>query len=324
MGTVSVMQTSEHEGEALLGDKEVQKVRIRLDLAYEGTDFHGWAAQPGLRTVQGEIEAALSILLRVPATLTVAGRTDAGVHARHQVAHMDVPVGAWRALAPRRAPEGDTCAISAGLVRRLNSVLGHARARWARAHGLGEAPGSDIVIASASVVSDSFDARFSALSRRYCYRLSDGIPDPQRRRHLLTVSGSLDIGAMNAGARLLLGEHDFLSYCRPREGATTIRTLKRLEFVRHEGIIECHVAADAFCHSMVRSLVGASLEVGKGKRSPEWMRELLEARSRVAAAPIAPAHGLSLEGVEYPPESEWEARARQARSRRDRPAPCCS
>lgn len=324
MGEVTATAIPGDEGGTPFGQGEGTSLRVRLDLAYDGTDFHGWAAQPGLRTVQGELEAALALVLRGPVALTVAGRTDAGVHARHQVAHMDLPVEAWRALAPRRAQPGDGAAIGEGLVRRLNALLGQARARWARAHGLREPHGSsDAVIVSATPVSAAFDARFSALGRRYCYRLADGAPDPQRRRDVLSAPGGLDTAAMNAGARLLLGEHDFLSYCRPREGATTIRTLTRFEFTRTERIIECRVEADAFCHSMVRSLVGAALEVGRGRRAPEWMGELLAGRSRVSAAPIAPAHGLSLEGVDYPPEAEWAARAHQARARRDEIGGCC-
>lgn len=299
-------------------------IRVRLDLAYDGTDFHGWAAQPGLRTVQGELEAALALVLRAPLTLTVAGRTDAGVHARHQVAHADLDEAAWRALAPRTADPHDEAAIGKSLARRLNGLLGRSRSTWAREHGITEAAGaSDILVISARRVSLDFDARFSASGRRYCYRLSEGAPDPLIRRAVLATRGPLDLDAMNAGAALLLGEHDFLSYCRPREGATTIRTLTRFEFARAGDTIECRVEADAFCHSMVRSLVGAALEVGRGARAPEWMGELLAARSRSAAAPIAPAHGLSLDGVDYPPESQWAARAHRARARRDGAGSCC-
>lgn len=321
------------------GDPAEETVRVRLDLAYDGTDFHGWAAQPGLRTVQGEIEAALALVVRSPLALTVAGRTDAGVHARHQVAHVDVPAERWRALAPRGADPSDEAELARSLVRRINGLLARAHGEWGRGHGLVVPKGSsDVVVHSATRVSADFDARFSALGRHYCYRICDGVPDPLRRRDALVVAGghaasagrersgvreaggSLDLEAMNRAASALLGEHDFLSYCRPREGATTIRTLTRLECTRVGGLIECRVDADAFCHSMVRSLVGALLEVGLGRRPESWPRTLLDAASREHAAPIAPAHGLVLEGVDYPEESQWAVRARSARARRDE---CC-
>lgn len=295
-------------------------VRVRLDLAYDGTDFHGWAAQPGLRTVQGEIEAALALVARAPLSLTVAGRTDAGVHARHQVAHVDVPAARWAALAPRGGDPSDDAALGQALVRRLGGLLARAHGEWGRAHGLEIPQGSsDVVVSRARRVSPDFDARFSALGRRYCYRLTDSAPDPLRRRDVLAVAGPLDLDAMNEAGRSLLGEHDFLSFCRPREGATTIRTLTRLEFARVDGLIEVRVEADAFCHSMVRSLIGALLRIGAGRKAASWALELLDRRSREGAAPIAPARGLSLEGVDYPPEEEWASRARTSRRRRD----CC-
>lgn len=295
-------------------------IRVRLDLAYEGTDFHGWAAQPGLRTVQGETEKALALITRRALALTVAGRTDAGVHARHQVAHLDIPPAAWRGLAPRGQDPADDAMIAQALARRLNGLLARSCAEWGSGHGLRLPRGaSDIVVFSARRVSADFDARFCALSRAYCYRLTDGAPDPLRRRDVLAVPGVLDLEAMNRAAAPLLGEHDFLSYCRPREGATTIRTLTRLDVIRAGGVIECRVEADAFCHSMVRSLIGALLQIGLGRRPESWARGLLDARSRKSAAPIAPAHGLSLEEVRYPPEAEWAERARASRRRRD----CC-
>lgn len=295
-----------------------ENARIRLDLAYDGTDFHGWAAQPGLRTVQGSIEDALAVVTRSPVVLTVAGRTDAGVHASHQVAHLDVPLQAWRRLAPRGADPDDDAAVGAALVRRINGLLARSYSTWCRDRSVNCATGtSDAVIADAARVDASFDARFSALGRHYCYRLVEGVPDPLRRRDVLAVGETLDLDAMNEAASALLGEHDFLSYCRPREGATTIRTLTRLDASRAGGVVEVRVAADAFCHSMVRSLVGALLPVGRGVRETTWPKELLDARSRASAAPIAPAHGLTLEGVDYPPPSQWAKRAAVARARRD-------
>ncbi|MBF0940738.1 MAG: tRNA pseudouridine(38-40) synthase TruA, partial [Schaalia georgiae] len=268
-----------------------ERVRVRIDLAYDGTRFHGWAAQPGLRTVQGELEAALSTLVRQPVATTVAGRTDAGVHARHQVAHVDLPGAAWRALAPRSAPADGSApqtACAAALVRRANALLARA---WAqREQGRGGRPPrgvSDALVLSASPVSADFDARFSATGRSYAYRIADR-PTPLRRWDCVWDDRPFDLAAVNRAAAALLGEHDFLSFCRPREGATTIRTLTRLEAARApDGLVEFHVEADAFCHSMVRSLVGALAMVGRGARPAPWPRALLDARSRASAAPIA-------------------------------------
>ena len=175
-------------------------------------------------------------------------------------------------------------------------------------------------IYSAAVVDPSFDARFSALGRRYAYRVSDR-PEPLGRWDRLWVEDPLDVAAMNEAGAALLGEHDFLGFCRPREGATTIRTLRTLRAEREaDGTLVFRVEADAFCHSMVRSLVGALLLVGTGARETDYPAAILAARSRSEAAPIAPAHGLTLEGVDYPDPSQWGARANQARARRDT---CC-
>ena len=301
-----------------------ERVRVRLDLAYDGTCFHRWAAQPGLRTVQGELEAALSTLVRQPVATTVAGRTDAGVHARHQVAHVDLPGSAWRALAPRSAPVGGPApqvACADALVRRANALLARAWAQRERGRG-GRPPRgvSDALVLSASPVSADFDARFSATGRSYAYRIADR-PTPLRRWDCVWDDRPFDLAAVNRAAAALLGEHDFLSFCRPREGATTIRTLTRLEAARApDGLVEFHVEADAFCHSMVRSLVGALAMVGRGARPAPWPRALLDARSRASAAPIAPARGLTLERVDYPGPEEWALRASLARRRRDA---CC-
>ena len=285
--------------------------RIRLDLAYDGTFFSGWAAQPGLRTVEGVLTSALATVVREPVRLIVAGRTDAGVHAAAQVAHLDVSPEAWAALPGRseRLPETALLARVAGvLAREAQESL----ARTPRGAG-------DVVVTGARTVPEAFDARFGALSRRYTYRIADAAAsrDPARRATVLWLPDVLDVEAMDASARALLGEHDFLSYCKPREGATTIRTLRTLQWRRAEaGLVTLSVVADAFCHSMVRSLVGAGLAVGQGRKPVTWPRELLDARTRQSAAPVAPPHGLTLEEVTYPADDELAAQAERARTTR--------
>lgn len=269
------------------------RLRVRLDLAYDGTSFSGWARQPGLRTVQGELELALSTVLRTPASLTVAGRTDAGVHARGQVAHVDVPAHAWEALPGRgvRPP-------AQALRTRLAGVLP-----------------ADIVVGGVSLAPEGFDARFSAVWRRYAYRIDDGAaPDPLTRSWVLRHRRPLDAASMASAAAGLLGEHDFLPFCKPREGATTIRRLLDLDVVREGGLVVVKVRADAFCHSMVRSLVGALLAVGEGRRATAWPAEVLDAGLRDSGVAVAPARGLVLEEVAYPPPGELAARAREARA----------
>lgn len=330
-------------GDAFLRDLPAH--RLRLDLAYDGTLFHGWAAQPGLRTVESEITEVLSLIARTPVTLTVAGRTDAGVHASAQTAHVDLPTALWEsALRGRGGVHNHDNAgqavnqpsqedASQRLAHRLNSILARRYAHFCEERGTRVPRGtSDVLIHAIQPVSTDFDARFSAIGRAYIYRMSDGqaARSPLRRHDVTWLGGAtLDLDAMNEATAVLLGEHDFLSYCRPREGATTIRTLRTLRFVREsEGMVEAHVEADAFCHSMVRSLVGAAIEVGSGRRAVRWMAELLAARSREQAAPIAPAHGLTLCRVDYPPAEEWSTKAAAARRRRDEEgegskADCC-
>jgi tRNA pseudouridine38-40 synthase len=255
---------------------------VRLDLAYDGTEFSGWATQPGQRTVQGSLEAALAQVLRVPVRLTVAGRTDAGVHAAGQVAHVDVPAEVWAPLA-------------GSLVRRLAGVLP-----------------PDVRVRTAAVAPPGFDARFSALRRRYSYRVTDAPwgADPLERLDTLAWPRRLDIEAMAAAAALLLGEHDFAAFCKRREGATTIRALLRLDVERGaDGVIEMAVEADAFCHSMVRSLVGALLAVGEGRRSASWPVSLLTRAERANDVAVVPPHGLTLVAVDYPADEELAARA---------------
>ncbi|MEV0581583.1 tRNA pseudouridine(38-40) synthase TruA [Nonomuraea sp. NPDC050310] len=278
-------------------------VRLRLDLAYDGTDFSGWARQPGRRTVQGVLEEGLGRILRLGdgVDLTVAGRTDAGVHARGQVAHVDVEVEALEAVVGNRAasfPPGIDERLAA-LVRRLGGVLD-----------------PDVRVYSVSVAPEGFDARFSAMSRRYAYRVCDapGGVDPLRRREVLWYTRPLDVGRLNAAAERLLGEHDFAAFCKRREGATTIRELQRLDWVRGEdGVLVATVVADAFCHSMVRALVGSLLAVGEGRMPVDWPGEVLTRAVRDSGVHVAPAHGLCLEHVAYPPDEELARRAAMTR-----------
>ncbi|TDD20370.1 tRNA pseudouridine(38-40) synthase TruA [Nonomuraea diastatica] len=275
-------------------------VRLRLDLAYDGTAFSGWARQPGRRTVQGEIEQALGRILRLgePAQLTVAGRTDAGVHARGQVSHADVPEGSMAELDGNRGPLSVDERLAA-LARRLGGVLP-----------------PDVRVHRVSVAPEGFDARFSALFRRYAYRVSDAVGgvDPLRRREVVWHNRPLDDGALNAAAARLIGEHDFAAFCKKREGATTIRELQRLGWVREpDGTLVATVVADAFCHSMVRALVGSLLAAGDGRRPVEWPGDVLGRAVRDSGVHVAPAHGLCLEEVGYPPEAELAARAQATR-----------
>lgn len=275
-------------------------VRIRLDLSYDGTGFHGWAKQAGgRRTVQGEIEDALRTVTRSKETyeLTVAGRTDAGVHARGQVAHVDLPEAVW-----------------AGHREKLLKRLAGRLSKDVRVWSLTEAP-------------PGFNARFSAVWRRYAYRVTDnpGGVDPLLRNHVLWHDWPLDVDAMNEAARALLGEHDFAAYCKKREGATTIRTLQELSLVRGaDGVITAIVRADAFCHNMVRSLIGALLFTGDGHRGPEWPGKVLAAGVRDSAVHVVRPHGLTLEEVGYPADELLAARNKEARNRRSLPsAGCC-
>ncbi|MEU6725261.1 tRNA pseudouridine(38-40) synthase TruA [Nonomuraea wenchangensis] len=283
-------------------------VRLRLDLAYDGSEFSGWARQPGRRTVQGELEEALGRILRLgePATLTVAGRTDAGVHARGQVAHLDVPDDALAELDGNRGPLS-TAERLAALVRRLGGVLP-----------------LDVRVHRVSVAPEGFDARFSATFRRYAYRVCDtaGGVDPLRRHEIVWHNRPLDLGALNAAATRLLGEHDFAAFCKKREGATTIRELRRLDWAREPGgVLVATVVADAFCHSMVRALVGSLLAAGDGRRPVEWPGQVLVRAVRDSGVHVAPAHGLCLEEVGYPPDAELAARAAATRRVRTLPVP---
>lgn len=273
-------------------------MRIRLDLAYDGTGFSGWAAQPGLRTVEQVLAEGLGRILRTdPPRLTVGGRTDAGVHARGSVAHANVDAAAWAALPGRSERPPEDAAVT-----RLNGVLP-----------------PDVVVRAARPAPDGFDARFSALWRRYSYRICDrpATLDPLRRWDTVRHRRELDVAAMGKASGRLTGLHDFAAYCRPREGATTVRTLQEFRWDREaDGTVVGTVRADAFCHSMVRALVGAAVAVGEGRRPVDWPQEVLRAGRRDPAVTVMPAHGLCLEEIAYPPDEELADRATRARSTR--------
>ena len=272
---------------------EAAQVRWRLDIVYDGTNFSGWAAQTGRRTVQGELETWLARVLRLEERprLVCAGRTDAGVHARGQVAHLD--------LDSAMISDGD-----AALTRRLNGVLG-----------------GDCVVRRISIAPSGFDARFGAIWRRYVYRISDRSvpPDPLYRHQVAQVQAEVDLARWNDEAGALLGLRDFGAFCRGREGASTIRTLfeltaRRIASGPMADVIECTVRADAFCHSMVRSLVGALVAIGTGRRDHEWLAGVTERGIRDSTIMVMPAHGLTLEEVGYPADHELATRALEARA----------
>nr|WP_232057714.1 tRNA pseudouridine synthase A [Agromyces terreus] len=288
---------------------EASAVRIRLDIAYDGTDFSGWSRQPRLRTVQGVLEDALATLFRRAGErprLTVAGRTDAGVHARAQVAHLDVPEAALVAVTSRRRGHAhESHDRAAVLVRRLTGIIG---------------ADADVVITRASIAPTGFDARFSAVWRRYEYRVADAAAahDPITRRTTVSYPRPLDVEGMDAAAGTLLGLNDFAAYCRPREGATTIRTLQTYRWRRAaDGVLVASLQADAFCHSMVRALIGACVAVGEGRLAPSDPVALMRAAERTSAFKVMPAKGLVLTEVGYPDAAELETRARLTRARRE-------
>jgi tRNA pseudouridine38-40 synthase len=243
--------------------------------------------------VQDVVQQALGRVLALPdpPVLTVAGRTDAGVHARGQVAHADVPAQHWEPAAPAAR-------------RRLAGLLP-----------------ADVRVRAIAAAPEGFDARFSALWRRYSYRVCDDPSgaDPLRRHDTFWYPRRVDVRRMNQAAVACLGEHDFAAFCRRRAGATTVRELLGLEWARAEpGVAMATVVADAFCHNMVRALVGGMLTVGDGRREPGWLAGVLAAGVRDPAVVVAAPHGLCLEEVAYPPEADLAARAQA--TRRLRPA----
>ncbi|GAB3963694.1 tRNA pseudouridine(38-40) synthase TruA [Plantactinospora veratri] len=266
-----------------------ERTRVRLDVAYDGGAFSGWAAQPGRRTVAGVLVEALTRIVGADRVsgLTVAGRTDAGVHASGQVCHLDLPSPVWRQSAET-------------LLRRLAGVLP-----------------PDVRVRAVTEVPAEFDARFSATFRRYEYRVTDAPygAEPLRRHEVLAWPRPLDLAALNEAAAGLVGEHDFAAYCRRKENATTVRELTRLDWRRDpDGLLVATVQADAFCQSMVRSLVGAMLVAGDGRRPVDWPGGLLGRRERASEVSVAPPHGLTLVAVGYPEDpAEYASRALRTR-----------
>lgn len=266
--------------------------RFRIDIAYDGAEFRGWAVQPGLRTVQGELETWIGRVLRLPQTPLVvcAGRTDAGVHARGQVAHVDLDL-----------PQPDQ--VAELLTHKLRLALP-----------------ADLAVRKVVVAPDGFHARYAAVWRRYAYRLTDDYVDPLDRHTTAVIRRQLDLSLLNSAAAAMLGLHDFAAFCRAREGATSIRDLQWLQGRRlPDGRVEIGVRADAFCRSMVRSLVGGLVEVATGRRDQAWLAGLLDTPGRCAEIRVMPARGLVLEEVGYPPDDQLATRARESRATRTMP-----
>ena len=261
--------------------------RLRIDLAYDGTNFSGWAIQPDRRTVQEVVETALSTVAQSPAQTIVAGRTDAGVHATGQVIHVDLP---------------ETLELE-DLAYKLNRILDE-----------------DVRINAIEIAPTAFHARFSALRRYYEYRILDEnrVIQPLARLNTASWYRPLDVELMNRASALLLGTHNYAAFCKYREGATTIRTLETYQWRRDEqGCLVADVVADAFCYSMVRNLVGAIVCVADGRKDPEWISTLLEDKERVSDSLVFPARGLTLYKVDYPDAAELLERAKKTVARRE-------
>jgi tRNA pseudouridine38-40 synthase len=259
--------------------------RLRLDIAYDGTHFFGWATQPGHRTLQDLIEEAISRISQTNIDSIVAGRTDAGVHATGQVIHVDVPDAMF-----------DRDLTYLDLRYKLNRILDE-----------------DVRIMNVSDAPEGFHARFSALRRYYSYKILDNndVIAPLSRHDVASWYRPLDADRMNEASALLLGHHDFAAFCKFKVGGTTIRTLEKYEWHRSEdGLLVADVVADAFCYSMVRNLVGAVVCVADGRQSPAWIAQLLANKERVSDSLVFPARGLTLYQVDYPSNDQLLERAK--------------
>ncbi|MFT4245191.1 MAG: tRNA pseudouridine(38-40) synthase TruA [Micrococcaceae bacterium] len=284
-------------------------MRIKVTLAYDGAPFNGWGIQPNAPTVQGILEDALSTITGRLVRTTVAGRTDAGVHASRQVVHFDLEEPEWQKFV------GNYSDTSEAFIRRVAGLI-----NFILLNQIGKFAKGAIQIKTAEVVNSDFDARFSALWRRYSYAIEDKQVgwNPLNRNHVMHYRGQLNVVKMNIAAEMLLGEHDFIAFCKPRVGATTTRMLQEFSWERNGELVTAHLKADAFCHHMVRSLVGATLMVGNGEREPKWLYERLKKQERNPEANIAPGHALVLEEIAYPDETQWRWRANLTRARREK------
>jgi tRNA pseudouridine38-40 synthase len=258
--------------------------RILLTLEYDGSDFLGWQLQPGVRSVQGEVEAGLRKVTQQDIRVIGAGRTDAGVHARGQGAHFDTT--------SRLGP--------AGLRKALNAVLPE-----------------DLAVLAAREVPPGFHARHDAVSKLYVYRvLNRAAPSPERRRHTWHIRSRLDLDAVGRAAELLRGDHDFEAFRGAHggapEGEVTRRSLDRLEAVRAGDEVEFRAEGRSFLRYMVRNLAGTLVDVGLGRTRPDEVARILASRDRARAGPTAPAQGLCLVAVRYPVGTPSEAPADDA------------
>lgn len=254
-------------------------LRLKIELAYDGTNFSGWAKQPDRRTVQEDFEQAFATITQSPCETIVAGRTDAGVHATAQIIHLDIPQNMrWT-----------------DFTFRLNQLLSR-----------------DLRVLAIEVAPEGFHARFSALRRHYKYQIVDGnqVINPLNRYDRASWYRPLNVERLNAASSLLLGRHDFAAFCKFREGATTIRTLETFHWQRDAtGLLVAQVVADAFCYSMVRNLVGAAVCVAEGRFEPTWIAQMLANKERISDSLVFPPEGLTLVQVDYPDNAELIARA---------------
>ena len=273
--------------------------RLKIDLSYDGTNFAGWAKQPDQRTIQSEIEDALSRMTRHKVNTVVAGRTDAGVHARHQIIHVDIPA---QPDVSRYRPDETEWDIE-NFFFRINQIL----SRDIRINSVVEAPAN-------------FHARFSAAARHYRYKILDNnrVLSPLQRLDSTTWFRELDLDLMNEASQQMLGQHDFATFCRYRPYSTTIRELRRFEWSRDgDGFVIAELSADAFGWNMVRNLIGAAVCVGESRYPVSWMKDILTAKSRVSDSYVFPACGLTLMQVDYPRDEDLLARIEATLSRRD-------
>ena len=262
-------------------------LRLRLDIAYDGTNFSGWAKQPDRRTCQELLESTISKIARVKVETVVAGRTDAGVHATGQVVHVDVP---------------ENLDLE-DLTYRINRIMDE-----------------DLRITKISIAPPAFHARFSALRRAYTYKILDNnqVIPPLNRADVAPWYRTLNLDLLNEASALLLGSNDFAAFCKFREGSTTIRNLEKFSWIRDDnGFLIADVVADAFCYSMVRNLVGAAVCVAEGRFEPNWIAEMLTNRQRISDSMVFPPEGLTLVQVDYPNNAQLLARAALTIARRN-------